>query len=173
MGGALVLAAMPPTATLALHHASERRDHVAQPTNGEVVRRYWKAHEAHDYAALGALRHADWSVEWPQTDERIRGHANDNAVARAYPGGLPGMEMAHVVGSEDQWVVGPSFTVNRIVGTGDSWWVDGRLTYPDGSIWFAATLMELRGGKVLHETTYFAPQSEAPPWRKPWVEAIT
>ena len=149
---------------------------MAQPSNGEIVRRYWKAHAEHDYAALGALRHREWTTEWPQSNERIRGHANDLAMATAYPGGLPGLEMTRVMGSDDQWVTGPSFpifTVVRIAGTGDTWWTDGRVTYPDGSVWFMATLLELRDGKILRETSYFAPRSEAPEWRRAWVEPVT
>jgi SnoaL-like domain len=102
---------------------------MAQASNGEIVRRYWSAHGAHDYPALAALRHPEWTNEWPQSNERIRGHDNDRAMAEAYPGGLPGMDMSHVVGSDDQWVTGPSFptlTVFRIAGTGDTWWTDGR-----------------------------------------------
>jgi ketosteroid isomerase-like protein len=145
---------------------------VAEQSNEDVVRRYWKAHGVHDYETLGSLRHRDWTVEWPQTGERIRGHANDRAAHEAYPGGLPGIALPRLVGSEDQWALTPSFTVQRIVGNGDFWWGDGPLTYPDGSTWFGAVLMELRDGKILRETEYFAPQSEAPAWRRPWVERI-
>ena len=145
---------------------------MVEPTNEEVVRRYWKAHAAHDFDTLGLIRHRDWTIEFPQSAERIRGHANDRAAAEAYPGGLPDYELSRVVGSEDRWALSPSFTVHRVVGNGDFWWGDGSFRYPDGSTWFGAVLMELRDGKILRETAYFAPRSEAPDWRKPWVERI-
>ena len=50
----------------------------------------------------------------------------------------------------------------------------GRRTvaYPDGSTWFFAALLELRDSKMLRETWYYAPPSEAPAWRAQWVERI-
>lgn len=145
---------------------------VSQTSNEEIVRLYVNAATAHDYDALGSLRDPDWTMEWPQSGERIRGHANDRAIDEAYPGGLPDVEMSRLVGSEDRWALSPSFTLNRIVGNGDFWWADGRFTYPDGSTWYVATLMELRNGKMYRETQYFAPISEAPAWRAQWVEPI-
>jgi hypothetical protein len=44
-----------------------------------VVGRYFEARAAHDYDAADALRDPDWMVEWPQSGERVRGHANDRA----------------------------------------------------------------------------------------------
>jgi hypothetical protein len=32
--------------------------------------------------------------------------------------------------------------------------------------------MELRNGKVVHETQYFADPFEAPAWRRQWVQPI-
>ncbi len=77
-----------------------------------------------------------------------------------------------MVGSEDKWVVSPSFTMERIAGSGDVWWVDGRGTYPDGSTWFVAATVRLRDGKVFHERWIFGPPLEAPAWRSAWVERI-
>jgi hypothetical protein len=47
------------------------------------------------------------------------------------------------------------------------------VTYADGSVWFMATLLELRDGKIFRETSYFAPSSEAPEWRRAWVEPLS
>jgi hypothetical protein len=66
----------------------------------------------------------------------------------------------------------PAFTIQRFVGSGDTWWADGTTTYPDGTEWFAAMLAELRDGRILRETWYFAPPLDAPAWRAPWVERI-
>ena len=42
--------------------------------------------------------------------------------------------------------------------------------YPDGTDWFVVDVVQLRDGKVLRETTYWAQVLDAPPWRRDWVE---
>jgi hypothetical protein len=138
---------------------------LAKPSNEEIVRHYLQA--------LGALRDPEWSWEWPQSGERIRGNANERAMADHWPGGVPSPELLRVVGSEDRWFVTPFNTVHRVVGSGDFWWADGTTTYPDGSTWFIAALLELKGDKIHRETWYFAPPFEAPAWRAPWVERMS
>ena len=139
-------------------------------TNEEVIRRYVDAHARHDYDALGELRSDDWFEEWPQSGERVRGHANDHAIMRNWPGGDPEADSVRIVGSEDRWVVTPSWTMQRVVGSGEEWWTDAIGKYPDGSTWFVAGLFHVRDGKVRRETWYFAPALEAPAWRAQWVE---
>lgn len=146
---------------------------MATPSNEEIVRRYTIAHEAHDDDGIGALRAPDWTSDWPQSGERVRGHSNDRAIMRAWPGGRPQAGSVSVRGSEDQWVMTPAWTFQRVVGEGDLWWADAIATYPDGSTWFAAGLLELRSGKVHHETWFFGPPLEAPSWRAAWVERVS
>lgn len=145
---------------------------MAPASNEQFVHRYVEAVIAHDDSVLASSRHLEWTVEWPQSGERVRGHSNDRAIVDNWPGGRPTAHVNRVVGAEDRWVVTPSFTVQRIVGSGDLWWIAGTVTYSDGSTWFDVVLLELRDGKVLRETWYFAPPSEAPAWRAPWVERI-
>ena len=145
---------------------------MAPPSNEQVVRRYVEAVVANDDNVLASLRHPDWSVEWPQSGERVRGHANDRAIIENWPGGRPTAHPNRVVGAEDRWVMTPSFTVQRVVGSGDFWWAAGTVAYPDGSMWFFAALLELRDSTLLRETWYYAPPSEAPAWRAQWVERI-
>src|SRR6186997_2787287 len=130
---------------------------MGSPSNEEVVRRYVAAHQAHDFDTIGELRHADWLEKFPQTGERVRGHANDLAIMQHWPGGLPRANTLRVTGSEDRWVTTPSNTIHRLVGSGDTWWGDGIASYPDGSSWFASALITLRDGKVHRETWYFGP----------------
>jgi hypothetical protein len=141
-------------------------------TNDEVVHRYIAAYAADDRATLGQLKHPDWVVDYPQSGERIRGHVNMTAIMDHYPGGAPEIERTRVMGSEDRYVMTPSFTFERVVGSGDLWWGDGLAHYPDGSRWHIVILVELRDGKVWRETDYFAAPFEAPAWRSPWVERI-
>ena len=145
---------------------------MAYDSNADVVRRYVAAAAVHDYDTIESIRHRDWVEEWPQTGERVRGHANDAAIMANWPGGMPNVGKVRIVGSEDHWVVTPSMTIERIRGSGDTFWADGTTSYPDGSTWFVAALVELRDGKILHETWYFAPPLEAPAWRSQWVERI-
>ena len=146
---------------------------MAQPSNEEIVRRYLAAHGVHDYDTLAALRDPDWSMEWPQSGERVRGHANDRAIMDNWPGGPPSGAEFRVVGSEDRWVTTPLNTLHRVVGSGDFWWGDGTSAYPDGSTWFITALLQLRGGKVYRETWYFAPPFDAPAWRAAWIERMS
>ena len=145
---------------------------MANDSNADVVSRYMAAHVAHDYDTVASIRHRDWVEEWPQTGERVRGHANDAAIMANWPGGLPEANEVRVVGSEDRWVLTPAWTIQRVVGSGDTFFADGTATYPDGSLWFVAALLELLDGKIRNETWYFAPPLEAPAWRAQWVERI-
>jgi len=146
---------------------------VTSPTNEEVIRAYLDAHQRHDFDRLGALRAPGWFQEWPQTRERVRGHQNDAAIMRNWPGGTPEPgDFANVVGSEDRWVLTPSWTYQRVIGSGEMWWMDGTGHYPDGSTWHIVGLFQVRDGHVVQETWYFGPPLEAPAWRADWVEKM-
>ena len=141
-------------------------------SNEEVVRAYLKAHTRHDFEMLERLRSDRWIAELPQSGERVRGHANDHAIMTNWPGGSPEGEAPNIVGTEDRWVMTPSFTYERVVGEGEHWWADGVGQYPDGSTWFAAGLLTVRDGQVHRERWLFGPQLEAPEWRAQWVEQM-
>ena len=147
---------------------------MTEPTNEDVMRRYMAAHQAHDYDTVDSLRHPDWTEEWPQSGERVRGAANDRAIMDNWPGGLPQAdEPFRLAGAEDRWVMTPAWTFQRIAGSGDSWWADATARYPDGSTWFAVGLFELRDGMLHRERWFFGPPLEAPAWRATWVEKLT
>ena len=46
------------------------------------------------------------------------------------------------------------------------------MTYPDGRTWFTITLLELRDGKIWHETTYWAEPFDAPEWRRNFIDHL-
>jgi hypothetical protein len=142
----------------------------AELTNEAVVRRYAAAAARNDLVELRRLRHSDWAVEWPQSGERVHSSESFAAIVERYPGGRPHVEVDRIVGSEDRWVVRPDNTVMRVAGSGDYWWSEWSMTYPDGQRYRVVDLLELRGGLVLHETMYWAPPFEAPDWRRPFVE---
>jgi hypothetical protein len=141
-------------------------------TNDEVVTRYGAAMAELDFEALARLRHADWTVLWPQSGERVHGNRAFVEIIQNYPGGMPRTEVTRIIGSEDRWVVTPGNTVLKVAGSGDFWWAEWRVTYPDGAVYLAVTLLELREGLVYRETTYWAAPFDAPDWRAPWVERV-
>ena len=141
-------------------------------TNEEVVKRHAAASARNDLEELRRLRHPDWMVDWPQSGERVRGAESFAAIVDRYPGGRPTVEVSRIVGSEDRWVVTPGNTVLRVAGSGDSWWSEWVMTYPDGHVYHVIDLVELRDGLVHRETVYWAPPFEAPEWRRPFVELV-
>jgi hypothetical protein len=146
---------------------------VTSATNRQVVERYVKALTDRDLNLQAEVCTTDLVVDYPQSGERIRGWANVRAVHENYPGGLPRDLDGKVIGSEDKWVVGPSFNVLRIEGTGDIYTVIGSARYPDGKTWQVVSLIELRSGKIAKTTEVYGAPFDAPPWRSHWVERIT
>ena len=137
--------------------------------NRRIVERYIAA-LPDGFDELARLRHEEFVEEWPQSGETIRGHANYRAIHERYPGGTPETESRRLVGSEDRWVMTPSFTPIRIVGAGDTYTAVFSAMYPErGAQWIVA-IIELRDGKVIKQTTYFAQPFEAAAWRAAWVD---
>jgi hypothetical protein len=124
------------------------------PTVPELIHQHYEGLLAGDEAAYEALVHVDFAQEWPQTGERVRGKQACLNIARNYPGGPP------------------EITLGRISGEGGHWVVEATSRYPDGADYHVVAVLELRDGKVIRETDYFAPPYPAPAWRKQWVEPL-
>ncbi|HYN70288.1 MAG TPA: hypothetical protein VEX41_08765 [Candidatus Eisenbacteria bacterium] len=141
------------------------------PTNHEIVERY--AHAiTHSLDELDRLRHPDYVEDWPQSGERIRGAASMRAIDEHYPDRPTQDGVLRVVGSEDRWVVTPSYTTLRIEGTGDVYTIVSRAIYPPDSVWYVTSIVQLRDQLVWRATTFFAKAFEAPAWRAQWVGPI-
>jgi len=97
----------------------------------------------------------------------------DPEIVQHYPGGPARTEITRVVGAEDRWVVTAGNTVLRLAGSGDFWWSEWRVTYPDGAVYLCVDLLELRDARIYRETVYWAAPFEAPNWRSPWVDLPT
>ena len=66
----------------------------------------------------------------------------------------------------------PRCGFRRTLADGDLAVLEVELTYADGSRYLGASILELRGGKVVRETDYYAQPFPAPEWRAQWVERM-
>jgi hypothetical protein len=117
-----------------------------------IISRYEAASAADDFAAMGSLRHKEWSLLMPQSGETIRGHDNYVGMRRNRPEGAPRVEPL------------------RHGGAGDVWWSEAIVHYKDGSRWLAITVYEFVGDLIRSERVYFGQAFGAPAWRSRWVE---
>jgi ketosteroid isomerase-like protein len=125
---------------------------MAEPDPGQVAEGLWRALQAGDWDAAGGHLHDDFVQEWPQSGERIVGRDNALAIERNFPGGLPAMRF------------------RRTLAAGDLAVLEVELTYADGGRYLGVSVIELRDGKVVKETDYYAQPFPAPAWRAQWVE---
>jgi len=120
----------------------------------QVAEKLWTALQASDWETAGSYLHDDFIQEWPQSGERIIGRDNAIAIEQNFPGGLPTMRF------------------RRTMAGGDLAVLEVELTYADGSRYLGASILELRDGKVVRETDYYAQPFQAPEWRGQWVERM-
>jgi limonene-1,2-epoxide hydrolase len=119
-----------------------------------VVEAFWAAVGAGDWDTAARHLHPDFVQEWPQSGERIRGADNALAIDRNFPGGMPSMRS------------------RRIVSGGDLAVAETELVYADGSRYVGVSVMQLRDGRIVKETDYFAEPFAPPQWRAQWVERM-
>jgi hypothetical protein len=118
----------------------------------EALNRHWAASDANDFDVEHDIYREDAVLEYPQSDERIRGRHNIQASRVAQPNTK-------------------RFTVSRIVGSSDLWVTEFILTY-DGRPSYSVSIMEFQDGKVSRETQYFGDPFEPGPSRAQWVERM-
>jgi hypothetical protein len=111
--------------------------------------RHWAASAAGDIEAEHEIYHDDAIIDYPQSGERIYGRRNIQALRGHYP-------------------ARQEFFIRRVLGVGDLWITEYIITY-DGKPIYTVSIMELRDGKVAHETQYFADPFQPPAWRAQWV----
>jgi hypothetical protein len=113
-----------------------------------------------DFARLGKLIEEyaadDFVQEWPQSGERLT-----KAAAKRVGENYPAMS-----GSS------PKFTYRRMLGGGDIFVVEGTIDYGDGVPVSYVGIGEVRDGKIVKLTDYFANPFEAPAWRAEFVERM-
>ena len=142
--------------------------------NRQIAERYSKAEKDQDLARIGELAHPDIIVTYPQSGETIRGIDNYLAMLSNYPGGgLAKLEVSETHGApESVHVVSSPFGIPIITvsGAGNTFFIEGVAEYPDGGVFNVVGIIEVRDGKVVKETSYFAAPFDPPAWRARFVE---
>jgi SnoaL-like domain len=143
---------------------------VTDPLHQRVVGGFANALDRQDWQQLGDYIHQDAVFEFPQSGERFRGLTNIRAQFENYPDFGPGASQLDEIIGGTMYALTPSYTVIAIDGSGDRGTAVVRVRYPDGSMWWAINLYELRDGLIARSRYYFAPEFEAPDWRAPYRE---
>jgi SnoaL-like domain len=100
-----------------------------------------------------AIRHEDYVMEMPQSEERIRGREKMRQFQQAYP-------------------TPPSIQLRRVLVKDGLWVVEGVNDYGGGQVFNVVLIIELRDGKMFRDTRYYAQPFEVPNWRAQWVERM-
>ncbi len=143
-------------------------------SNARTAERYVAAVLAEDWATVAELMDPDMVGIYPQSGEVFRGRDNYLAALENYPGGSPKPVIEETHGQrEEVSVQAVPFGLPRITvsGGGDTFFLTGKVEYPDGTLWHLVSLVEFRRGKLVKETIYFAPTFDAPEWRAPYAES--
>ena len=124
---------------------------VTPQDNRQVVEGFWAAMNTNDFRAAGAWLHDDYLLDWPQSQEHIRGRDNF-AVNEHYPAAGP-------------W----RFAIQRLVAgdrevVTDTTVTDGVMTAR------VVTFSQVRDGKIVRQTEYWPDPFQAAAWRAQWVE---
>lgn len=116
-----------------------------------------EAHEilkSGDFRRLGKfmMDHAapDMVNEFPQSGEVFRGRDTIMAMNEAYG---------------ESTGTSPTFTLRELRGQGNLLVYEGTVDYGNGTRVEGVSIVELRDGKIVHQTDYFAAPFEAPEWR--------
>ena len=108
--------------------------------------------ETNDFHAASQLLHDDYTLEWPQSAERIVGRYNFASVNTNYP-------------AEGTW----HFRINHILAEGDVVVTDVSVT--DGKVFGRAiTFSTVRDEKIWKQIEFWPEPFEAPAWRAQWVQ---
>jgi ketosteroid isomerase-like protein len=120
----------------------------------EIVDEFWRLMATNDFHSVGTVLSDEFVLEWPQSNERIRGRGDFAAVNAEYP--------AH-----GRW----KFSVNRLVASEVE--VVSDVTVTDGvQTARAISFFTIANGKITHLVEYWPEPYPASPHRKHLVEAI-
>ena len=92
--------------------------------------------QAMDPALEYEARSEDFTVEFPQSGERLD-RDGLRRLQETFPGGQA-----------------PEIRLRRLTGGGDVWFAESVIHYPDGTVFHGATVVELRDGKIARAVEY-------------------
>ena len=120
----------------------------------DVVREFWRLMASNDFDSVGAILAEEYVLDWPQSNERIRGKVRFARMNAEYP--------AH-----GRW----EFTINRIVGGETEAVSDVSVT--DGvQKARVISFFTVAEGKIVRQVEFWPEPFEAPANRSHLVEAI-
>ena len=122
--------------------------------NKQILENFWATMATNDFHAAAELLHEDYTLEWPQSGERIHGREHFALINTHYP-------------AEGTW----RFTIHSLVAENDRVVTDVSVT--DGKRQDRAiTFSTVRDGKIWKQVEFWPEPFEAPAWRAGWVEKI-
>lgn len=125
------------------------------PTAVDTVREFWRLMASNDFHSVGAVLAPEFVLDWPQTNERIRGAERFAQMNAAYPAHGP-------------W----TFTLHRLFGSDTEAVSD--VTVSDGvQTARALSFFTVVDGKVTHLLEFWPEPYAAPANRAHLVEPIT
>ena len=120
----------------------------------QLIEAFWKRMESNDFYAVADLLHDEFTLEWHQSGELIRGRENFAKINTAYP-------------ANGKW----HFNINSIVVEGDLVVTDVSVT--DGVVKDRViTFSTIRDEKIWKQVEFWPEPFTAPEWRAQWVEKI-
>jgi ketosteroid isomerase-like protein len=124
------------------------------PPAVDVVREFWRLMASNDFRSVAAVLAPDYVLEWPQSNERIRGAERFAAMNAEYP-------------SHGRWL----FTINRLIGSEGEVVSDVGVT--DGVLQARAiSFFTVANGKITRQVEFWPDPQPAPANRKHLVEPI-
>ena len=122
--------------------------------NKQILENFWAAMETNDFHAASQLLHEEYSLDWPQSGERILGRENFAAVNTNYPAeGKWHFQINHIVAEDNMVVTDVSVTEGKISGR-------------------AITFSTIKDEKIWKQVEFWPDPFEAPAWRAQWVEKL-
>ncbi|GCE47132.1 SnoaL-like protein [Thermosporothrix hazakensis] len=118
----------------------------------DLIERFWQTMSERRFEDLAVFLHDDFTCEWPQTRERIRGKENYIAVNANYPG---------------EWTI----TIHRILASENEAVTLCTMAF-QGQQETAISFFELRDSLIVKEVDYWPEPYTAPDWRAQWVEIM-
>ena len=120
--------------------------------NKHLIEDFWIIMNTNDFHAAANLLHDDYTLEWPQSGERIRGRHNFVLINSYYP-------------ADGKW----TFRINHILADGDTVFSDVMVS--DGKRHDRCiTISTVKDEKIWKQIEFWPEPFPAPEWRAMWVE---